>query len=837
MSVQSTSSLSRDRMSPSPTPSISSIGSTPETALRTSTRPRKPPLSLRRRNETSTPPISRKPPLSLRRKTEFKLNAETPPFVPSAMQSTYASINNELNKPNPNPNIIRDGHSDELIERTTTEPIEAQRNNSNEKPELGDEKALDIETSKLIASTTKDISTEDDDSKSMSVSASLQEISMDCEGIVAKCPSIQRLADCLTFYQFIDAQQPSQAQSLLRYLGDDSYPHLLRDYQHILTVHLGDTQSDTQRNEAFNEIHDIVMRDIKRCSLQKCRKVTRNSRNRSRERSRRPLDVHQSDNDESGDDVKDDIEGGEDEADALLNFYVDLLDSIHVYFVHSFDIGYRRRSTTNVDIDPKENENATDSKSNDSDTKPSTTSKTSTMSETRKLKFVDDEQCKVERSDSGFYSFGARFYYWRRYKDLNIVEHEGLNAGYKFRSRYIAPKYADLRAELLENTILRISAANFKTAQFKAERLMALPHAKNHRAAGSLCEDYDVSVDTPMSTEHLLSLVFYTDFDELSFHFSSTFRKRTESEGLGAHKRRNREFAHWSRLLRETVELFGTEMGESRIDIFYHGVSRLIFSSFVAYLGSPTSTTSQLSVASMFATESDGLILELARSSRCLRYFDCAWLSCFGNEDEKLLCGGLFPIHFASIRSVADGVDYKHFVHALTSLDYAMAGKAMFEHSVVGDDKKIVRKLLKDSGSTAVPIYVRETFDAFCAAKRSVSINKHRLHRAMERVLFRRDAEDALNVAVLAAFVNLEEVSVEYDLIFRPTIDAQFLEALLSDLCEYKVRFVLRLHKVSVDVCVIDALRERFVEVKWRLRLLETAKNHGQAIEIAPLCL
>merc|ERR1712129_636734 len=102
----------------------------------------------------------------------------------------------------------------------------------------------------------------------------------------------------------------------------------------------------------------------------------------------------------------------------------------------------------------------------------------------------------------------------------------------------------------------------------------------------------------------------------------------------------------------------------------------------------------------------------------------------------------------------------------------------------------------------------------------------------MERVLFRRDCEDALNVAVLAAFENLEEVSVEYDLIFRPNIDAEFLEALLADLCQFAVRFSLRLHKVRVDVRVIAALQKRCAEAKWRIRLIDTAKNHGQTIEI-----
>ena len=240
----------------------------------------------------------------------------------------------------------------------------------------------------------------------------------------------------------------------------------------------------------------------------------------------------------------------------------------------------------------------------------------------------------------------------------------------------------------------------------------------------------------------------------------------------------------------------------------------------------------------MFAAESDGLILELQRSSRCLRYLDCAWLSCFGNEDEKLLCGGLFPIHLASIRdcAVRPPVDYRHFVHALTSLDYAVAGKATFEHAVAADDKKIVRKLLKGAASSsAFPQYILETFDAFCAAKRSIKINKHRLDRAMEKVLFRKECVDALNVEVLAAFRNLEEVSVEYDLIFRPTLDAHFLDALLADLRQQRVRFTLRLHKVRVEARVIAQFESHFAEQQWHIRQLDTAKNHGQAVEIAPV--
>ena len=55
-------------------------------------------------------------------------------------------------------------------------------------------------------------------------------------------------------------------------------------------------------------------------------------------------------------------------------------------------------------------------------------------------------------------------------------------------------------------------------------------------------------------------------------------KKKTCLEFLQSLKQRNAEFWWFSKLLRETVECFGTEVEESSIAKFYHGTSMMVFS-------------------------------------------------------------------------------------------------------------------------------------------------------------------------------------------------------------------------------------------------------------------
>merc|ERR1712129_26883 len=111
-----------------------------------------------------------------------------------------------------------------------------------------------------------------------------------------------------------------------------------------------------------------------------------------------------------------------------------------------------------------------------------------------------------------------------------------------------------------------------------------------------------------------LSLILYTDRKQLSHHFVQTFCRLHVDESEKSFKRRKREYHFWSKLLRESVELFGTPIAESKISIFYVAISNaILFDSFAARFCRPTSTTSQLQIVSMCTD--NGMILELKRTA------------------------------------------------------------------------------------------------------------------------------------------------------------------------------------------------------------------------------
>ena len=96
-----------------------------------------------------------------------------------------------------------------------------------------------------------------------------------------------------------------------------------------------------------------------------------------------------------------------------------------------------------------------------------------------------------------------------------------------------------------------------------------------------------------------MCLLFYTNFSDHSAAFSRTFRRKHGFESDESLKARNREFWHWSKLLRETVECYGEMFGEvnEKLPTLWHGVSlELIFDSTYIKLCGPLSTTAGLSL-------------------------------------------------------------------------------------------------------------------------------------------------------------------------------------------------------------------------------------------------
>jgi len=713
---------------------------------------------------------------------------------------------------------------------------------------------------------------------------------------VADCVAIKRIADCLCFYQSLDVEE--EGGKLLAYLDGD-YPFLMDDYHHILMHHLGDGQAIEGSRAEFEAIHQIVMAKLKRCALGKCPKLRRNRRDRDGIDEKQPespsanglrvsidfldtIHVHLVHTFDIGYRLRsDEMRSIYRRTEPLDEDDRELSPSIGVSLDNEMQEMRRilcskqdglRRYARNGRL-RKHNKFSTTTSTEDSNYTPSTPLPIATT------KFDhdgdgdddDDDQKKEEnansssfpfpascsptdaasssgvarRSEGGFYSFGCRFYYWPKYERMDAEEHEGLNQGSRYKDMYVRPKYGDLEAEVTGNRISKLSRSAFKTAVQKAGKLRAMKMARKMTAKYPTEQtDYGVKFGSTMTVPHLLSVVLYTDFSKLSFWFSSTFRRLSAEETLEQQKARNAEFGIWSKLLRETVELFGTDMSESSIAVFYHGVSKLIFSSFVSYFGSPTSTTAQLEVATMFA-DHHGLILELQPSKRSLCYFNCSWLSCFSNEDERILCGGLFPMHFGSIRDMNAGIDYRPYVHALTSFDYALSGHSLFhgQHDVAKMDRKIVRALWRrcdaeQSTTASFPEYIENTFLAFCRERKSVSIVKPRLDKrgTMERLLFGGESSNVVRLELFSVFEHLEAISVEFDPFFRPSVDEAFLEEIVGGLGALEARLKRKVaavfKKVRVDAFEgrWPAVTSQFAKRGWILEIFKSQRIQNLSI-------
>eukprot|EP01083_Nonionella_stella_P105219 302544_1 len=581
--------------------------------------------------------------------------------------------------------------------------------------------------------------------------------------------SLQNIIAALKSYQTIlnNEEGPSMSEYAEQTKG------ILNDYITILRTYLSNTIQ--QNNKTFEAIYTILSKHIQ-CDIKKCKPYSRNNRDRAT----------QSMNTKQDHDV------------ALKRiFCTDLMDNIHCYFMHSYDIGFRIRHsewsgmshklhdkqphqtnnnnqklrdlddtsfiTNHIDDGMKTfsaflqskraslrnirgakrtqnnkfstfvNETKTEleselsdeneSKSNDNDSDHSDGSVRS------------DDDTKTDEKEIGSFSFGYRYYYW--------IQKETLYS----KDRWYIPKamckYDSLKDEIINNSLYKLSLEAYNVALEKALQYAACDYIKRMKANNILCRYYGVEKHSIMDIEHILSLILYSDFDLLSYTFSSTFRRNnTGKENQSAAeirkelKQRNAEYWHWSKALRESVELWGIPLDstQNKYKIFYHGTSHLIFDKLVAKFSSPTSTTSSIQVAIIFAKE-NGMILELEQYTGYgsdLRYFNMNVLSAFSNEDEKLFFGGKKPLKLGAIRNIRENENYRLFFDALTICQIAVRG---MNNTIVSDptstDYAIIDRLCKHQQSDGVhkayrnkfPVYVNKLFQVFAQNQISLAFS------------------------------------------------------------------------------------------------------------------
>ena len=256
------------------------------------------------------------------------------------------------------------------------------------------------------------------------------------------------------------------------------------------------------------------------------------------------------------------------------------------------------------------------------------------------------------------FNIGLRFYYWDYYKSLkelpdvdipqyNINDH----SGYDISDLYVPPKYASFKEEIRSYQYIEFKQYEeevvVKAKEHENTRIVKETKAALGRWDGTEGLHYDIKDGVPLGFPNLVSLILYTDYTELSSHFTATFRRSDLFESLKSIKTRNSDYYWMSRRLRETVEIFGgCSNGDSYADYknklrgsYYCGMSvELNIPEFNIFLCSPTSTSKQIEVAIKFSGH-HGIVIQLDNPPtdqyKRLRGFNCCWLSRFKEEDER----------------------------------------------------------------------------------------------------------------------------------------------------------------------------------------------------------
>ena len=585
------------------------------------------------------------------------------------------------------------------------------------------------------------------------------------ESKIKECKAIQRIQGVLQFYTksvnkienneiIKNENDPNKLQFIVNNIdliqdiqmefGDEyKIQNILNDHVHIVLKH----------THFLEQIYNLI--SIK-CNLSKCNGIKRLHRDRTRQNV--------------------EIKNAEQNAQNMV--ILDILDQTHCYLLHTFDIGFKLteeekasiKSTTiqtNTQQELKNNDDDNEDIADDNQTVKVNTSN-SNYNEINKIlkakrytyrysidgshriehsKFVtkmvdnkqsenendknndndkknDDDEKKLkvnEEENVNLYSFSHRWYYWKKYKNNNRLDFS--NPGYKYCMMYVKNKYKNFKDEILNNEICNISNEQWNSFYFKASSYREIPFCQRIKCIKYRFPEYKIDTTEIITIYHLMSIILYTDLTELSYQFTLSFREKTRDESLFELRARHSNFYWWARSMREAVECFGSEVNKSCTKTFWHGISiPMVFKSTIARFNAPTSTTTQIEVASNFAT--NGIILQLTafyKTGGGGYFFNCQWLSCYSNESERLFIGGYWPLKFENIINCIDGMHYKVYLHAFGILVASFNGLPLStDHTKVNKmDRYIIRNLLKYTNKCKkFDPYFMSIYDSFRQNKR-----------------------------------------------------------------------------------------------------------------------
>ena len=366
-----------------------------------------------------------------------------------------------------------------------------------------------------------------------------------------------------------------------------------------------------------------------------------------------------------------------------------ILDKLHCFLMHSIDFGFVLTQKDEDEIDHIADD---DFKGSDVELLDEKLKKLHGFLKWKKVQNINvHERMKYNK-------FGQNDPNNKYYANVTYLYEEQNKMNEDEEYLFVAKKYASLKEEMLSNEVYRTSNEQWLDLTEKASDFMRCKEMKNMRAskpADMVPNDCELVVDNePIGIEHIISVLLYCNFNELSYHLRSTFYRVFDDEDNKSLAQRHSEFANWSHMLRNTVICFGESVGNNE---FYHSVdTQVMFGDFEFSFNGPLSTSSEYMLSYLYPN-SKGLTLKLSDDCKQsgLKYFACDWISDFMQESECLLFGSHInrSISIANITNSLYSHDYSLYIDAINVIQKMVEGRPLTERISEGV-KSIINELI-----------------------------------------------------------------------------------------------------------------------------------------------
>ena len=162
------------------------------------------------------------------------------------------------------------------------------------------------------------------------------------------------------------------------------------------------------------------------------------------------------------------------------------------------------------------------------------------------------------------FSSGFAWFYWDWYKDKqdmgeseagNTIFAALLPGGYQPRQLYVKQKYSNYKQEILHH----VARSKYIKCLDKAKKYMPSTKVRHLSAsAWDIIHHFGIKDGSPITLNHIVSIILYCDLDRYSTRFSESFRKTYSYETMYFVRNRNSEYWWQAKLLKEAVLYFGT---------------------------------------------------------------------------------------------------------------------------------------------------------------------------------------------------------------------------------------------------------------------------------------